>query len=74
VLIAAGAKILGNINVGEGAKVGAGSLVLESVPPHVTVAGVPATVVGIPREISPALEMDQGLGYKNGDALMNPKA
>ena len=74
VLIAAGAKILGNINVGQGAKVGAGSLVLESVPPHVTVAGVPATVVGIPREISPALEMDQGLGHKNGDALMNPKA
>ena len=46
VLISAGAKILGNIRVGEGAKVGAGSVVLDNVPPHVTVAGVPAKVVG----------------------------
>ncbi len=59
VLIAAGAKILGNIDVGEGAKIGAGTLVLESVSPHTTVAGVPARVVGRPREASPALEMDQ---------------
>jgi len=59
VLIAAGAKILGNIEVGEGAKVGAGSLVLNSVPPHTTVVGVPATVVGRPREAEPAREMDQ---------------
>ncbi len=61
VLIAAGAKILGNIHIGEGVKVGAGSLVLETVPAHVTVAGVPATAVGIPSETSPALEMDQNL-------------
>ena len=59
VLIAAGAKILGNIEVGEGAKIGAGTLVLESVSPHTTVAGVPARVVGRPREAAPALEMDQ---------------
>ena len=59
VLIAAGAKILGNIEVGEGAKVGAGSLVLEPVPPHTTVAGVPAKIIGKPREAVPALEMDQ---------------
>jgi len=59
VLIAAGAKVLGNINVGDGVKIGAGSLVLESVPDHVTVAGVPAKVVGAPAEESPALEMDQ---------------
>ncbi|OUS10029.1 serine O-acetyltransferase [Gammaproteobacteria bacterium 53_120_T64] len=59
VLIAAGAKILGNIEVGEGAKIGAGSLVLEPVSPHTTVAGVPARVVGRPREASPALAMDQ---------------
>lgn len=39
VLISAGAKILGNICVGEGAKVGAGSVVLEDVPAHTTVAG-----------------------------------
>lgn len=59
VLLAAGCKIIGNIQVGEGAKVGAGSVVLHDVPPHVTVAGVPAVIVGKPREESPALGMDQ---------------
>ncbi|WP_439102915.1 serine O-acetyltransferase [Congregibacter sp.] len=58
VLISAGAKILGNICVGEGAKVGAGSVVLEPVPPHTTVAGVPAKVVGKPKSDQPALDMD----------------
>jgi serine O-acetyltransferase len=59
VLLAAGAKVLGNITVGNGVKVGAGSLVLEAVPDHVTVAGVPAKIVGAPAEENPALEMDQ---------------
>ncbi len=58
VLISAGAKILGNICVGEGAKVGAGSVVLEDVPPHTTVAGVPAKIVGKPASDQPALDMD----------------
>lgn len=58
VLISAGAKILGNIRVGQGAKVGAGSVVLEDVPPHTTVAGVPAKIVGRPSCDQPALEMD----------------
>ncbi len=58
VLISAGAKILGNIRVGEGAKVGAGSVVLEEVPPHTTVAGVPAKVVGRPATEAPALDMN----------------
>lgn len=58
VLISAGAKILGNISVGEGAKVGAGSVVLDDVPAHTTVAGVPAKVVGKPSSDQPALEMD----------------
>lgn len=59
VLIGAGAKILGNIEIGTGAKIGAGSVVLDSVPPHTTVAGVPAKIVGRPSVDSPALEMDQ---------------
>lgn len=59
VLLSAGAKILGNIEIGAGVKVGAGSLVLESVPAHTTVAGVPAKIVGRPSEAEPALEMDQ---------------
>ena len=59
VLISAGAKILGNITIGEGVKVGAGSVVLTDVPPHVTVAGVPAKIVGRPNSEAPALTMDQ---------------
>lgn len=61
VLIAAGAKILGNIEVGEGAKIGAGSVVLKDVRPHVTVAGVPAKVVGTVEGEAPSHTMDQSL-------------
>ncbi|MCG8316528.1 MAG: serine O-acetyltransferase [Pseudomonadales bacterium] len=62
VLISAGAKVLGNVEVGEGAKVGAGSVVLKPVPPHTTVAGVPAMVIGKPHSAQPALDMNQDLG------------
>ncbi|WP_188149690.1 serine O-acetyltransferase [Teredinibacter waterburyi] len=58
VLISAGAKILGNIEIGEGAKVGAGSVVLKAVAPHTTVVGVPAQPVGHPVTSSPALDMN----------------
>jgi serine O-acetyltransferase len=61
VLIGAGAKILGNITVGEGAKVGAGSIVLESVHPYTTVVGNPARPVGVRHTTMPALTMDQTL-------------
>jgi len=64
VLLGAGAKILGRVEIGEGAKVGAGSVVLTDVLPHTTVAGVPAVVVGVSREDAPALEMDQRLGCR----------
>jgi serine O-acetyltransferase len=65
VLIGAGAKILGNIEIGEGAKVAAGSVVLHPVPPHTTVAGVPARVVGrIGGNVSAAQVMDQT--FENG--------
>lgn len=60
VLISAGAKLLGAIVVGEGAKVAAGSVVLENVPPYATVAGVPARIVGRSHDL-PALDMDQTL-------------
>lgn len=58
VLIGAGAKILGNIVIGECAKIGAGSVVLEDVPAHTTVAGVPAKIVGVSSEADPALAMN----------------
>jgi serine O-acetyltransferase len=61
VLIGAGAKILGNIEVGRGAKVGAGSVVLEPVAAHTTVAGVPAKVVGTPCCEMPAMDMGQNI-------------
>ena len=61
VLIGAGAKILGRVEIGTGAKVGAGSVVLNDVAPHNTVAGVPAVVVGVSREGNPAIEMNQKL-------------
>lgn len=45
VVVAAGAKVLGSFTVGEGAKIGAGSVVLKKVPPHSTVVGIPGQVV-----------------------------
>ncbi|HUV32402.1 MAG TPA: serine O-acetyltransferase [Devosiaceae bacterium] len=59
VLIGAGAKILGNISVGDCARIAAGSVVLKDVPPRVTVAGVPAKVVGEAGCTQPAVVMDQ---------------
>lgn len=59
VLIGAGAKILGNITVGDCARVAAGSVVLKDVPARKTVAGVPAKVVGEAGCSQPAMVMDQ---------------
>jgi serine O-acetyltransferase len=61
VLLGAGAKILGRVEIGTGAKVGAGSVVLADVPAHTTVAGVPAVIVGRSSEENPAIEMNQHL-------------
>lgn len=61
VMVGAGAVILGNIEVGEGSKVAAGSVVLKPVPPHTTVAGVPAKPVGRPSSEVPAFDMKQEL-------------
>lgn len=60
VMIGTGAKILGNIEVGTMSKIAAGSVVLKPVPPHCTVAGVPARVVRRHQDDScPSMEMDQ---------------
>ncbi len=61
VLIGAGAEILGNIEIGCCSKVAAGSVVLKPVPSGVTVAGVPARVVGEAGCSEPARQMDQML-------------
>src|SRR5690348_9440149 len=59
VMIGAGAKILGNIEVGHCARIAAGSVVIKPVPNNVTVAGVPAKVIGVAGCPEPARSMDQ---------------
>ncbi|MCJ8143037.1 serine O-acetyltransferase [Ancylobacter sp. A5.8] len=59
VLLGAGAKVLGNIEIGHCARVAAGSVVLKPVPPRTTVAGVPARVIGEAGCSEPSRSMDQ---------------
>ncbi|HEU0220826.1 MAG TPA: serine O-acetyltransferase [Paracoccaceae bacterium] len=59
VLIGAGAKVLGNIRIGNCSRIAAGSVVLAEVPPCKTVAGVPARIVGEAGCAQPSLSMDQ---------------
>lgn len=61
VLLGAGAKILGNITIGDNAKVASGSVVLKPVPAGCTVAGVPARTVNCPTDATPARTMDHTL-------------
>jgi serine O-acetyltransferase len=65
VMIGAGAKILGNIEVGHCARIAAGSVVLKPVPHNTTVAGVPARVVGEAGCAEPSRTMDQMLNEMN---------
>ena len=67
VLIGAGAKVLGNIKVGNCSRIAAGSVVLQEVPPCKTVAGVPAKIVGEAGCEQPALTMDQILNGCPGE-------
>ena len=61
VMIGAGAKILGNIEIGHCARIAAGSVVVKPVPHNVTVAGVPAQIVGEAGCAEPSRTMDQML-------------
>ena len=61
VLIGAGAKVLGRVEIGECAKIAASSVVLDDVRPHTTVAGVPAVEVGSSGQDEPALCMQQAI-------------
>lgn len=62
VMLGAGAKILGNVEIGERSKVAAGSVVLKNIPPHCTVAGVPPSqTIRHHKEEEPAIEMDQSI-------------
>lgn len=59
VMVSAGAKILGSFTIGENSKIGAGSVVLEEVPPNCTVVGVPGRVVRRENKKVPRIDMDQ---------------
>ena len=66
VLIGAGAKILGNIEIGHCARIAAGSVVLKPVPHNTTVAGVPAKVIGEAGCPEPSRFMDQFFMHGDG--------
>lgn len=59
VMISAGAKVLGSFTIGDNSKIGAGSVVLEEVPPNSTVVGVPGRVVKRNNKLLPQEELDQ---------------
>ena len=59
VMVSAGAKILGSFTIGENSKIGAGSVVLEEVPPNCTVVGVPGRIVRMGDKKVPRTDMDQ---------------
>lgn len=61
VLIGAGAKLLGNIEIGQNTKIGAGSVVLSDIPPNSTAVGVPAKVIGRSADANPSASMNQHL-------------
>lgn len=64
VLLGAGAKVLGNIEVGHCSRIASGSIVLDNVPPNSTAVGVPARVIGPAGCMEPARSMDQILADK----------
>lgn len=59
VMLGAHAQLLGNIHIGDGAKIGAGAVVVSDVPAHTTYAGVPAVQVGRPHDEMPSFNMQQ---------------
>ena len=71
VLIGAGAKILGNIEIGHCSKIAAGSVVLAAVPHNKTVAGVPARIVGESGCVQPSRQMDQLLPSETMDHVVS---
>ncbi len=59
VMVSAGAKVIGSFTIGENSKIGAGSVVLEEVPPNCTVVGVPGRIVKRDNVKVPISDMDQ---------------
>lgn len=72
VMIGAGAKVLGNIEVGCYAKIGANSVVLQTVPEYTTAAGIPARIIGRDRSAKPAFDMNQYFAEINAESHFSP--
>ena len=60
VVVGVGAKVLGNIRIGDHVKIGGGSVVIHSVPNHCTVVGVPAEIVRIDGQKPDEIDLDHG--------------
>jgi serine O-acetyltransferase len=69
VLLGAGASVLGNVNIGEGCQIGAGTLVISDLPPHSVAVGVPAKIIGSFVDVTeqPGIGMNQMTGTKDFD-------
>lgn len=69
VLLGAGASILGNVHVGDGCQVGAGTLVISDLPPHSVAVGVPAKIIGSFVDVTgqPSIAMNQMTGTSDFD-------
>mmetsp|Transcript_3579 Transcript_3579/g.4289 ORF Transcript_3579/g.4289 Transcript_3579/m.4289 type:complete len:126 (+) Transcript_3579:55-432(+) len=69
VLLGAGCSILGNIHIGDGCQIGAGTLVTVDVPAHSVAVGVPAKVIGsfVDVTVQPSIDMNQMAGSQEFD-------
>lgn len=69
VLLGAGASVLGNVHVGDGCQVGAGTLVISDLPPHSVAVGVPAKIIGSFVDVTeqPSIGMNQMTGTRDFD-------
>lgn len=69
VLLGAGASVLGNVRVGDGCQVGAGTLVISDLPPHSVAVGVPAKIIGSFVDVTgqPSISMNQMTGTRDFD-------
>ena len=68
-LIGMGAKILGNITVGAGARIGANAVVIRDVPPDATAVGIPARIVGQPVASQPVMDANLNSSDPNAEGL-----
>ncbi len=68
-LIGMGAKVLGNITIGAGARIGANAVVIRDVPPDATAVGIPARIVGQPVTPQPVMDANLNSSDPNADGL-----